>query len=78
MDPGIKAPAPVPAKQAEPNMEAAKYFSPVVRFDKDVHAAVLQYRDTDTGDVIRQFPTEQQVQVYAAGESAESSLQTSA
>lgn len=36
----------------------APYISPVVFVDLDYDTAVLQIRDSDTGDVVRQFPTE--------------------
>lgn len=32
------------------------YFSPVVRIDGETNRAVLQYRDPDTGKVLRQYP----------------------
>ncbi|MDB5477866.1 MAG: hypothetical protein JWM96_361 [Alphaproteobacteria bacterium] len=34
----------------------AVYFSPVIRIDKDTQAAVIQYRDSQTGEVKNQYP----------------------
>jgi hypothetical protein len=33
------------------------YFSPVIRIDNETSRAVLQYRDPDTGEVLRQYPS---------------------
>lgn len=42
----------------------APYVSPYVSIDRNANKAVLQIRDSDTGDVIRQFPTEGQLKAY--------------
>lgn len=34
----------------------AVYFSPVIRIDKDTQTAILQYRDSSTGKVEREYP----------------------
>ena len=46
--------------------EAAKapYVSPYIAIDRSSNRAVLQIRDSDTGDVVRQFPTEGQLKAY--------------
>ena len=46
--------------------EAAKvpYVSPYISIDRGYNKAVLQIRDSDTGDVVRQFPTEGQLKAY--------------
>jgi uncharacterized FlaG/YvyC family protein len=46
--------------------EAAKtpYVSPYISIDKSSNKAILQIRDSDTGDVVRQFPTEGQLKAY--------------
>lgn len=54
---------------ANPNkiQEAAEpkpYVSSAISIDKGSNKAVIQVRDTDTGDVVRQFPTEGQLKAY--------------
>lgn len=46
--------------------EAAKtpYVSPYISIDRQSNRAILQIRDSDTGDVVRQFPTEGQLKAY--------------
>lgn len=46
--------------------EVAKtpYVSPYISIDRQSSRAVLQIRDSDTGDVVRQFPTEGQLKAY--------------
>lgn len=46
--------------------EAAKvpYVSPYISVDRGYNKAVLQIRDSETGDVVRQFPTEGQLKAY--------------
>lgn len=44
----------------------APYVSPFIYMDVNFDKAVLQIRDRDTGDVTRQFPSEQTMQVRAA------------
>lgn len=38
------------------------YISPYISVDTNYNKAVLQIRDSDTGDVIRQFPSESRLQ----------------
>jgi hypothetical protein len=40
------------------------YLSPVIRFDKQARVLVFQFRDSETGDVTRQFPSEKVVKLY--------------
>jgi hypothetical protein len=40
----------------------APYVSPYIYVDNNFNKAVLQIRDSDTGDVLRQFPTEQRLE----------------
>lgn len=54
---GTPAPA-VPQTPQEP------YFSPVFRFDKAARVLVFQFRDSETGDVTRQYPSEKVVKLY--------------
>ncbi len=53
---------------ANPNrvQEAARvpFVSPAISIDKQSNRAIIQIRDSDTGDVIRQFPTEGQLKAY--------------
>ncbi len=54
---GTPAPA-VPETPQEP------YFSPVFRFDKQARVLVFQFRDSETGNVTRQYPSEKVVKLY--------------
>ncbi|MEM6811225.1 MAG: hypothetical protein AAF549_02035 [Pseudomonadota bacterium] len=40
------------------------YVSPYISFDRNFNRAVLQIRDSDTGDVLRQYPTQTQLRAY--------------
>ena len=40
----------------------APFVSPYVQYDTNFDTAVLQIRDSETGDVLKQFPTEQTLQ----------------
>ena len=42
----------------------APYISPYISIDRNANKAVLQIRDSDTGDVLRQYPTESQLRAY--------------
>lgn len=42
----------------------APYVSPHISIDKNYNKAILQIRDSDTGDVLRQYPTEGQLKAY--------------
>ena len=50
----------------ERTQEAARtpFVSPAISIDKQSNRAVIQIRDSDTGDVVRQFPTEGQLKAY--------------
>lgn len=48
----------------------APYVSPFVYVDAQFNKAVLQIRDSDTGEVQRQFPSEQTLQARAVAEAA--------
>lgn len=47
------------------------YISPYISIDRQSNRAVLQIRDSDTGDVKTQYPTEGQLKAYQAAQSAE-------
>lgn len=40
------------------------YFSPVIRIDPDTQTAIIQYRDSNTGKVTNEYPTEKQMESY--------------
>ena len=48
----------------------APYISPYVHVDVNYNKAVLQIRDSDTGDVVRTIPTEGQMEAYRRAQSA--------
>ncbi len=52
------------AANPEKIQEAAQapYISPYIHVDVDFDRAVLQIRDSDTGDVVRQFPSESELE----------------
>ncbi len=58
------------AANPEKKQEVAKapYVSPYISLDNAAQKAVLQIRDSDTGDVIRQYPTEGQLKAYRAAQ----------
>ena len=56
----VRAAAPSPAKvEASASLPQAPYVSPYIYVDQNFHKAVTQIRDSSTGRVIGQFPTEQ-------------------
>ncbi len=48
----------------------APYVSPYISMNLDYNKAVLQIRDGDTGDVVRQFPSESQLEAYRKAQAA--------
>lgn len=58
------------AANPEKVQEAAKtpYISPYISIDRNYNKAVLQIRDSETGDVLRQYPTEGQLKAYRAAQ----------
>ena len=42
----------------------APFVSPAISLDRQSSRAIIQIRDSDTGDVVRQFPTEGQLKAY--------------
>lgn len=42
----------------------APFVSPYIYVDVNLDKAVLQIRDSETGDVLRQMPSEQQIRAY--------------
>ena len=51
----------VPAASEKPQ---EPFLSPVFRFDKAARVLVFQFRDSETGDVTRQYPSEKVVKLY--------------
>lgn len=49
----------------------APYISPYIHMDVNYDKAVLQIRDSETGDVIRQFPSETRLRTQSAQASSE-------
>ena len=43
----------------------AVYFSPVIRIDAETSAAIIQYRDSETGAVKNEYPSPKQVEQYS-------------
>jgi hypothetical protein len=40
------------------------YFSPVIKIDAETSAAIIQYRDSETGAVENEYPSPRQVDSY--------------
>lgn len=47
-----------PVRAASVDTPQVPYISPYISVDPNYNKAVLQIRDSDTGDVVQQFPTE--------------------
>jgi hypothetical protein len=48
----------------------APYISLYIKVDTNFDKAILQIRDSDTGDVVRQIPTETQLEAYRRAQTA--------
>lgn len=48
----------------------APYISLYIKVDTNFDKAILQIRDSDTGDVVRQIPTESQLEAYRRAQSS--------
>jgi hypothetical protein len=54
-----------PARDSlERDLAKYSYFSPVLKIDVDTQKAVLQYRNAETGDVERQYPSKERLKAY--------------
>lgn len=61
-----------PSPQGAPDVPQAPYVSPYISVDLNYNKAVLQIRDSETGDVQQQFPTESRLaQIRRSSESIE-------
>lgn len=56
----------------------APYISLYIKVDTNFDKAVLQIRDSDTGDVVRQIPTESQLEAYRRAQSSNAVRSSSA
>jgi len=67
------------AANPEKTQEVARtpYVSPYISIDRSSNRAVLQIRDSDTGDVKTQYPTEGQLKAYQAAQQAQARSETS-
>lgn len=67
------------AELSEASVEApqAPFVSPYIEVDVNFNTAVLQIRDSDTGDVLRQFPSEEALLARQRTDSADSQQVTS-
>lgn len=59
-EPSVVAPA------SDGGQQNARYFSPYIQFDHELGLAIIQYRDADTGAVVRQVPSKQVIDEYRA------------
>lgn len=60
-----QASAPVPAVSSSSSIAAEQsYASSRIRVDNYLDMAILEVRSTDTGDVIRQYPSEYQIRAF--------------
>lgn len=67
----VKSFAANPARIQEA-VSAAPYISLYIKVDTNFDKAVLQIRDSDTGDVVRQIPTESELEAYRRSQTANS------
>lgn len=58
---------------AEPVREVARapFVSPYISVDTNFDRAILQIRDSDTGDVLNQYPSESQLEAYRRAQQVE-------
>lgn len=52
---------------AEKDLAEATYFSPIYRVDVKASTSIMQFRDSVTGEVTKQIPSEKQMQAYLQG-----------
>ena len=61
--------APVKAAETIKTIEVDPYLSRGLKYDEQLQRPVLQIRDTNTGDTLKQFPTETQIKAYTSRQS---------
>lgn len=49
----------------------APYVSPTVRIDNNAKIAIMEFKESETGEVVLQVPSEQQLRAYKAREARE-------
>lgn len=54
--------------------QGAPYISPFIHVDNTFDRAVLQIRDSETGDVVRQIPSEEQLKAYRRATQSEEAV----
>ena len=56
--------AKAPPEKATPSISIGEtFFSPVIKIDRENQTAILQFRDTETGEITKEYPSES-VRVY--------------
>ncbi|MEM7680167.1 MAG: hypothetical protein AAF182_04115 [Pseudomonadota bacterium] len=65
-----KAPVPARSSVSDISVPVAPFISPYIQVDVNNNAAILQIRDSDTGDVLNQFPSEARLEQIAREEAA--------
>ena len=65
---GLEQSSPARAFAADPaktaSVPAAPYVSPTVRVDVNTKVAILEFKESDTGEVVMQVPSERQLSAY--------------
>jgi len=51
-------------QKVQETAQSTPYVSPYISYDNNFNKAVLQIRDSNTGDVVTQYPTETQLRAY--------------
>ncbi len=64
----VRQHAPVVESEARSRAPDGFFISPILRFDNQAFAVIFQVRDTETGDVTRQFPAESEVEALRRGD----------
>lgn len=62
---GQGAPAPVSQEPEESRPNPQILFNPRIRFDSAASVMVMEFRNPDSGEVLRSVPSERQLQAYA-------------
>lgn len=66
--------APPPLPEGAPTVPQAPFVSPYISVDLDFDTAVLQIRDSETGDVQQQFPTQSRLAQLRRAQDAQERL----
>jgi len=59
-----------PVTQVLERYRSVPYLSPRLRVDEAISRVIVEYRNPDTGDVERQFPSKQQIKKYEVADQA--------